>query len=82
MMVAAIMRKLKIAIRSSDGRLKIVKSNHKIMLCKEAGGAFGDPYTGIETGYKWFSVSHAQGGNDKLLRPTFRYSSKDKSLGS
>jgi len=72
-------RILKIAIRSSDGRLKIVKSNDKIMLCKECGGVFGDPYTGMEAGYKWFSVSHAQGGNDRLFHTyTFRYSRKDR----
>jgi hypothetical protein len=71
-------RTLKIAVRSFDGCLKIVKSNDRIILCKECEGVFGDPYTGMKAGYKWFSVSHAGGGNNKWYTTfRFRYSRKD-----
>jgi uncharacterized protein YecT (DUF1311 family) len=72
-------RTLKIAIRSSDGRLKIVKSNDRIILGKEEGGVFGNPYMGMEAGNKWFSVSHHGGSTSTFdYEYRFNYSRKDK----
>ena len=72
-------RPLKIAVRGSDGKLKIVKTNDKIIECSECGGMMGDPFIGIQAERNTFSMSFYGGGVERWgLEYQFKYSRRDK----
>ncbi|MFZ6875639.1 hypothetical protein ACO0LF_26535 [Undibacterium sp. Di27W] len=71
-------RRLNIAIRQADGKLKLIKTNDKIVFCSGCGGAFGDPFSDLTAGKKTFSVSHYGGSNWRWANTyQFNYSKKD-----
>ncbi|MFZ6656614.1 hypothetical protein [Undibacterium sp. TJN19] len=71
-------RPLSIAIRQADGKLKLVKTNEKIVFCSTCGGVFGDPFADLTAEKKSFAVSH-YGGSGWRWSNTFQfnYSKKD-----
>ena len=71
-------RPLHIAIRQADGKLKLVKSNEKIVFCSTCGGVFGDPFADLTAGKKSFAVSHYGGSAWRWANTyQFNYSKKD-----
>lgn len=54
-------RPLLILLRGEGGALKLVKRNDKIVLCSTCGGMMGDPFQGVSTKAKSFSVTHYGG---------------------
>lgn len=71
-------RTLKIAIRSANGSLKVVKQNSKLVLCEACGGAFGDPFAGLTAAARTLSVSNYGGSAWRWSDvSTFNYSRRD-----
>jgi hypothetical protein len=71
-------RPLLILVRQPDGALKEVKRNEKIIFCSTCGGVMGDPFRGVKTGPKTFTVRHDGGSADRWSNEyTFNYSLKD-----
>lgn len=71
-------RTLKIALRSTNGSLKIVKANGKVAFCRSCGGVFGDPFDGLAASNKGFSVSHYGGSSWRwTFTSSFAYSRRD-----
>ena len=72
-------RTLKIAIRSADGSLKVVKESSNAVYCRSCGGAFGDPFAGLSASNKTFSVHHYGGSSLRWSDMfTFNYSKRDR----
>jgi hypothetical protein len=55
-------RPLLILLRQPDGGLRLAARNERVILCEECGGMLGDPFQGISTGKKSFTV-HLHGGS-------------------
>ncbi|MFZ6643743.1 hypothetical protein ACO0LL_28725 [Undibacterium sp. TC4M20W] len=73
-------RPLHIAIRQADGKLKLVKTNEKIVLCSTCGGMMGDPFADLTASKKSFTVSHYGGSAWRWANEyQFNYSRKDDS---
>lgn len=71
-------RPLHIAIRQADGKLKVVKTNDKMVFCSTCGGVFGDPFADLKAGKKTFTVSHYGGSGWRWSNDfQFNYSRKD-----
>lgn len=71
-------RPLKIAIRQVDGKLKLVKTNEKIVFCSACGGVWGDPFADLKADKKGFTVSHFGGSGWRWANDyQFNYSRKD-----
>lgn len=71
-------RTLKIAIRTRDGSLKVVKESSRVALCRRCGGAFGDPFAGLSASKNTFSVGHYGGSGWRWSNNyTFNYSRRD-----
>lgn len=71
-------RTLKIAVRSPNGALKLVKESHRVVSCRSCGGSFGDPFEGLSASTKTFSVSHYGGSGWRWTNAfTFNYSKRD-----
>jgi len=71
-------RPLHIAIRQADGKLKLTKTNDKIVLCSTCGGMMGDPFADLKAGKKSFTVSHYGGSAWRWANEyQFNYSRKD-----
>lgn len=71
-------RPMHIAIRQADGKLKLAKTNEKIVLCSTCGGVFGDPFAELTAGKKSFTVSHYGGSAWRWANAyQFNYSRKD-----
>ncbi|MBC3918711.1 hypothetical protein H8L32_14550 [Undibacterium sp. CY18W] len=71
-------RPLHIAIRQADGKLKLVKTNEKIVLCSTCGGMMGDPFADLTANKKSFTVSHYGGSAWRWANAyQFNYSRKD-----
>jgi hypothetical protein len=71
-------RTLKIAIRSSNGLLKVVKENSMVVLCEGCGGVFGDPFAGLSAATNTFSVNHYGGSGWRWsTMAKFNYSRRD-----
>lgn len=54
-------RTLLIIIRGADGKLTLAKRNSTVVYCKSCGGAFGDPFAGIEVKSNGFTVNNYGG---------------------
>ncbi len=72
-------RTLMIITRDREGKLKLAKSNKQVVYCKSCGGAFGDPFEGVEAKPNSFTVSN-YGGSAWRWSETyqFNYSRIDK----
>lgn len=46
-----------ILIRQANGKLKLEKRNDNLVMCRQCGGVFGDPYEGTEIKNNGFTVS-------------------------
>ena len=55
-------RPLLILLREAGGALRLAARNDRIILCEDCGGMLGDPFQGISTGPKTFTV-HLHGGS-------------------
>jgi hypothetical protein len=72
-------RTLKIAIRTPDGALRVVKESGKAVYCRSCGGVWGDPFDSLWAGVKTFSIHHYGGSNWRWTNTfTFAYSRRDK----
>ncbi|MGK0388359.1 MAG: hypothetical protein ACI94Y_001087 [Maribacter sp.] len=72
-------RNLYILSRTTDGKLESKGMNDEIVLCKDCGGAMGDPYIGISIKNGYFSAEHHGGSNWRWTRiMTFKYDAKKK----
>jgi hypothetical protein len=73
-------RTLLIAIRQTDGSLKVVKQNDKVVYCRQCGGVFGDPFESLSAGPGKLSVNHYGGSNWRWTNSfSFAYSRRDAS---
>ena len=72
-------RTLMILTRDADGKLTLVKRNSEVVYCKSCGGAFGDPFDGVEVKRGQFTVLN-YGGSAWCQgeRDQFNYSRIDK----
>ncbi|BBB59633.1 hypothetical protein UNDKW_1360 [Undibacterium sp. KW1] len=71
-------RPLHIVIRQADGKLKLVKTNDKIVLCSTCGGMMGDPFGDLKASKKGLTVSHYGGSGWRWANEfQFNYSRKD-----
>jgi len=72
-------RPLLILIRQADGNLKLEARNDDAVLCKQCGGAFGDPYTNMVITGDYFSVEHYGGSSSRWTDiVTFKYNPSKK----
>lgn len=73
------LRSLLILVRGSDGKLKLVKSNDKVVYCRTCGGVFGDPFAGIRVKQNSFTVDNYGGSNWRWGDSyQFNYSRRDQ----
>jgi hypothetical protein len=72
-------RPLLILVQQSDGALKEVKRNEKVVYCSTCGGLMGDPFQGVVVEPKSFTVSHYGGSAWRWsIDYVFNYSHEDK----
>ena len=63
-----------ILIRHTTGKLQQVKRNDDAILCRQCGGAFGDPYEGIQLAKSGFEIDFYGGSSWRWgRRYTFKY---------
>jgi len=56
-------RPLLILIRQPDGKLKQMARNDEIVMCRQCGGVFGDPYAGVTIKGNRFTISFYGGSS-------------------
>ncbi len=62
-----------------EGGYRLAEKNDSIVLSKNDGGAFGDPYAGLVAKKNYFSIEHYGGSNWRWSRIyTFKYDQKTK----
>jgi hypothetical protein len=72
-------RPLLILIRDANGALSVAARNDMVVLCKNCGGVFGDPFAGIDVRGTRFTVNNYGGSNDRWSYSyTFDYSRRDR----
>ena len=72
-------RSLLILTSDSSGKLKLIKTNDKIVFCRSCGGVFGDPFAGVRVKLNSFKVDNYGGSNWRWSYSyTFNYSRIDK----
>jgi hypothetical protein len=68
-----------ILTREMSGKLKLAKSNNQAVYCKSCGGAFGDPFAGVEVKRGQFTVNNYGGSAWRWSESyQFNYSRRDK----
>ena len=68
-------RPLLILVRERNGTLALRKRSDKVVFCSSCGGAMGDPFIGVKTARKAFTVQHYGGSAWRWsVDYTFRYS--------
>ncbi len=73
------LRSLIILTRDKSGKLKLTKRNEKVVYCRSCGGAFGDPFAGIEVKRNSFTVNNYGGSAWRWSESyQFNYSRRDK----
>jgi hypothetical protein len=70
-------RPMIILLRQADRKLQQVKRNDDVIMCRQCGGAFGDPYEGIEIKNAGFNIRFYGGSS---WRWSFDYSFRYDSL--
>lgn len=72
-------RSLLIILRHKNGSLIQFLRNNKAILCRECGGAFGDPFSGISIRENEFSIYHYGGSSYRWsIDNVFEWSEKDQ----
>ncbi len=72
-------RSLLILTSDSSGRLKLVKTNDKVVYCRSCGGVFGDPFANLTARQSSFTIDNYGGSNWRWSYSyTFNYSRIDK----
>lgn len=72
-------RPLLILHRTKTKGYVLVAKNAHVVLCKDCGGVFGDPYERVLVKNNYFSAEHHGGGNWRWTRIiTFKYDLKTK----
>lgn len=56
-------RPMLLLIRQANGKLKVEKRNDNLVMCKQCGGIFGDPYESTAVDPKGFSISFYGGSS-------------------
>ncbi len=65
----------------AGGSFQLAERNDNVVMCKNCGGAFGDPYAAIVIKNNYFSIEHYGGSNWRWTRViTFRYDAKTKNF--
>jgi hypothetical protein len=72
-------RPLLILIGTGEGKMKLVAENDNVVLCRDCGGVFGDPYEGLAIKNGYFSVEHYGGSAWRWTKIiTFKYNVEQK----
>lgn len=72
-------RTLLILTTEVSGKLKLVKTNDKVVFCRRCGGVFGDPFAGVRVKLNSFTVDNYGGSNWRWSYSyRFNYSRIDK----
>ena len=72
-------RPMLILVRRADGKLMLAARNDLIARCKNCGGAYGDPFDGVEARRNGFTVSNTMGSRERSSESfQFNYSRRDK----
>lgn len=72
-------RPLLVLVRGEGGALAAAKRNERLVMCSRCGGAFGDPFEGIEAGRNTFTVNFYGGSAWRWKYAyKFNYSRLDK----
>ena len=72
-------RQTMILIGEANGGLTMAARNDYVVMCKNCGGVFGDPFAGVTVKGTRFTVSNYGGSNDRWgYDYTFDYSGRDK----
>jgi len=72
-------RSLMILTSDNNGKLKLAKTNKQVVYCKSCGGAFGDPFAGVEVKRGQFTVNNYGGSAWRWSESyQFNYSRIDK----
>ena len=65
----------------AGGSFQLAERNDHVIMCKNCGGVFGDPYAAIVIKNNYFSIEHYGGSNWRWTRViTFRYDAKTKNF--
>ena len=72
-------RPLLLLLGHADKTYALASRNDNVVYCHQCGGAFGEPYTGVEIKNGLFTVNHFGGTNDRWSNEIiFKYSKADK----
>jgi len=72
-------RSVLILIREPSGDLRLAGRNDLVVLCRNCGGVFGDPFAGVSIRGTSFTVNNYGGSNDRWSYSyTFAYSRRDR----
>jgi hypothetical protein len=72
-------RSVIVLTREPDNTLRQAARNDLVVLCKNCGGVFGDPFAGVRVRGTSFTVDNYGGSNDRWSYSyTFDYSRRDK----
>ena len=72
-------RPLLLLAGGQKGWYKLLAKNDSVVLCKDCGGAFGDPYQGITIKNGYFSIEHYGGSSWRWTRIiTFKFNAITK----
>jgi hypothetical protein len=72
-------RSVLVLVRESNGGLRLAARNDLVVLCRNCGGVFGDPFAGVDVRGTRFTVNNYGGSNDRWSYSyTFNYSRRDK----
>lgn len=58
-------RPLLVVVRRPGGTLHVAARNDRVVYCAACGGAFGDPFEGVEVGAGTFTVYHYSGSSSR-----------------
>jgi hypothetical protein len=71
-------RPLILLLSRADKTYSLASRNDNVVYCYQCGGAFGDPYNGVEIKKGLFTINHFGGTNDRWSNEiTFKYSKAD-----
>ena len=72
-------RRLLVLIGDADGNFTRAAENANVVMCKECGGVWGDPYDGLAIKNGYFSVEHYGGSSWRWTKIiTFKYNEAQK----
>jgi len=72
-------RSVMILVREPGGELRLAGRNDLVVLCRNCGGVFGDPFAGVEVRGTRFTINNYGGSNDRWSYSyTFAYSPRDR----